>query len=293
MKKAFLIYNPYSGEGSFSSKIDMILQTFQKHGWQITIYCITNHDISKIINNIDVNYFDAIFAAGGDGTIHHVINSLQNAEIDLPLGVIPAGTANDLAYHLGFNSTLENNCELLMRSKISFMDLGYANDVYFMNVASAGLLTEVAYDTNIRLKQIAGKFAYYMKGVEKIPLLKPVAVRFESENKIIEENILLFLVMNGSTAGGFKNLAPNAKINDGKLDILIFKYCSFTEFINLFFKLLKGEHYKSDKLIYFQTEDKIKINCFNEIPTDLDGEQGPKFPLSIGIKKKCQRIFTA
>ncbi len=291
MKKAFLIYNPFSGEGEISSKLDKMLQIFQYYGWQITIYCISDQDMFTTIKNIDTNYFDAVFAAGGDGTIHNVINDLQNANIDLPLGVIPTGTANDLAYYLGYNSNLEENCEMLMNSKIGMMDLGYTNNTYFVNVASAGLLTEVAYDTNIRLKQIAGKFAYYMKGMEKIPSLKPVSIKFELKNKIIEEDVLLFLVMNGSTAGGFRNLAPKARINDGKLDVLIFKYCTFTEFINLFFKLLKGEHFNSDKLIYFQTEDKFKIDCNNELPTDLDGEKGPKIPLTIDIIKKCQKIF--
>lgn len=269
------------------------MQIFQKGDRQITLHRITTREntAKAISEGIRNGNFDAVLAAGGDGTIHQVINILQREKIELPLGIIPAGTANDLAFHLGMSPNIEKSCEMLLHSSVGTMDLGKVNDIYFVNVASAGLLTDVAYNTSLKFKQIAGKLAYYLKGLEKIPLLRSVPMRFEWEGGVIEEEVLLFLILNGSAAGGFTTLAPNTRIEDGKLDVLIFKSCAFTELVNLFIMLLRGEHLKSDKLRYFQTEKFFKIECAAGVPTDLDGEPGPQFPLEIKVVEKAQRIL--
>ena len=89
----------------------------------------------------------------------------------------------------------------------------------------------------------------------------------------------LMLVFNGKTAGNF-NLATQAEVVDGKLDVIIFKAVPIIELIPLFIKVLKGEHLDSDKVVYFKTDD-LYIESDEDIVTDIDGEKGPDFPLRI------------
>ena len=89
----------------------------------------------------------------------------------------------------------------------------------------------------------------------------------------------LLLVFNGKTAGNF-NLATEAEITDGKLDVIIFKAIQIIELLPLFIRLLKGEHLDSDKVVYFKTDD-LYIESLEDIVTDIDGERGPDFPLRI------------
>ncbi|NRW81403.1 diacylglycerol kinase family enzyme [Clostridium beijerinckii] len=89
----------------------------------------------------------------------------------------------------------------------------------------------------------------------------------------------LLLVFNGKTAGNF-NLATEAEVTDGKLDVIIFKAIQIIELIPLFIKLLKGEHLDSDKVVYFKTDD-LYIESPEDIVTDIDGERGPDFPLRV------------
>ena len=89
----------------------------------------------------------------------------------------------------------------------------------------------------------------------------------------------LLLVFNGKTAGSL-NLAYEAEITDGKLDVIMFKAIQVMELLPLFIKLLKGEHLDSDKVVYFKTDD-VYIESSEDIVTDIDGERGPDFPLRI------------
>lgn len=85
-------------------------------------------------------------------------------------------------------------------------------------------------------------------------------------------------------------LARDAKIDDGKLDIIAVKACALVDIISLFVKLLKGEHLQDPNIIYIRT-DKIKIDCPQNVETDIDGEWGPSFPLDIRVIPKAINFF--
>ena len=99
----------------------------------------------------------------------------------------------------------------------------------------------------------------------------------------------LLLVFNGKTAGNF-NLATEADVTDGKLDVIIFKAIQIIELIPLFIKVLRGEHLDSDKVVYFKTDD-LYIESSEDIVTDIDGERGPDFPLRIQCIEKGIKVL--
>ena len=279
MKKVRFIYNPYSGENAILKELDKIITMHQDKGYTIVPYRIQRGvDVINALDIVDSTY-EYILIAGGDGTIDTVVNAMKKRGIEIPIGIIPVGTANDFAKHLGMPQDAGVCVEQILDSYAVGVDLGKVNDNYFVNVLSTGLFTDVSQKTDTNLKNTIGKLAYYLKGLEELPNFRKLDVKITANGKVFNEPIYLMLVFNGQTAGNFK-LATKAKVQDGLLDIVIFKACHIPELIPMFIKVLKGEHLEDSRIEYIRT-DELLIESDEEIVTDIDGERGPDFPLRV------------
>ena len=290
MKSVKLIYNPLSGDATFKHKLDFIIEKFQKSGYLVSPYRISSGvSLDSAFLDLDRGY-DMICASGGDGTINSVVNAMISNNIDLPLGIFPFGTSNDFASYLGIPKDIGQCCKIVLGKKLANIDVGRVNDRYFINVCSAGLLTDVAYKTDTNMKNALGKIAYYLRGIEEVPKFSPIKMRMQYGDSIIEDNFLLLLVLNGSSAGGFTKLAPYAKMDDGYMDIIAIKSANISNMFGLFLKIIRGEHVGDPNLYHFQA-DSIKITCTEGFETDIDGERGPDFPLDIEVIKHGIKVF--
>lgn len=139
------------------------------------------------------------------------------------------------------------------------------------------MLTTLTYEVPSKVKTMLGQLAYYIKGIEKLPFLSPMHVRFEMDGRVIDEEIMLFLIANSNSVGGFEKLVPNAKLNDGLFDCIILKKTSLPEFIRIATMALKGDHLKHPNVIYFQTKQ-LKATASERVDLNLDGELGSRLP---------------
>lgn len=283
MKKVRFIYNPYSGENSIINELDSVIRLHQEVNLTVVPYRIQRgRSLCEALDIVDDTY-EYILVAGGDGTVDSVVNAMKERNIDIPIGILPVGTANDFGKFINMPSDIQSACKQILNSKPTPVDVGKINDKYFVNVASTGLFTDVSQKTDVNLKNTIGKLAYYLKGIEELPNFRKLKIKLTSKDCTYNDDMYLMLVFNGKTAGNF-NLATHAEVSDGKLDVIIFKAVAIIELIPLFIKLLKGEHLDSDKVVYFKT-DKLYVECDEDIVTDIDGEKGPDFPLSIECVK--------
>ncbi len=279
MKKVRFIYNPYSGENSIINELDNVIRLHQKVGLCVVPYRIQKgKDLSEALDIIDKTY-EYILIAGGDGTVDSLVNAMKHRNIDIPIGILPVGTSNDFGKLINMPKDIEEACKQILGSRPVAVDVGKINDKYFINVASTGLFTDVSQKTDVNLKNTIGKLAYYLKGIEELPNFRKLKIKLSSKECNYDGEMYLLLVFNGKTAGSL-NLATEAEITDGKLDVIMFKAIQIIEFLPLFIKLLKGDHLDSDKVIYFKTDD-LYIESSEDIVTDIDGEKGPDFPLRI------------
>lgn len=290
MNKVKFIYNPYSGENSILSDIDMVIKVYQKNGYTIVPYRLDRDaGIEKAFFDIDEGY-NHVLIAGGDGTVDIVVNFMMNNNIEKPIAILPTGTANDFATFIGMPKNVESACEQIIKGQVRGVDIGKINDKYFINVASTGLFTDISQKTDDNLKNTIGKLAYYLKGLEQIPNFRNLKVKVTSEEVVFEGDMYLMLVFNGQTAGNI-NFAYKAVLDDGLLDVIIIKASMPIDIINLLFSMLKGEHLEGNQsLVYFKTK-KLLIESNEDIVSDIDGEGGPDFPLEIsciehGLKVK-------
>jgi diacylglycerol kinase (ATP) len=279
MKKVRFIYNPYSGENSIVNELDNVIKLHQEANLTVVPYRIQRgRDLTEALEIIDETY-SYILIAGGDGTVDSLVNAMKQKNVNLPIGILPVGTANDFGKFIHMPTDIEEACKQILDSKPVAIDLGKINNKYFINVASTGLFTDISQKTDVNLKNTMGKLAYYLKGLEELPNFRKLKVKISSKECDYEGEMYLLLVFNGQTAGNF-NLATEAEVTDGKLDVVMFKAIAIMELLPLFIKLLKGEHLDSDKVVYFKTDD-VYIESSENIVTDIDGERGPDFPLRI------------
>ncbi|HBM75730.1 MAG TPA: lipid kinase [Clostridiaceae bacterium] len=291
MEKINLIYNPGAGDRSFKNRLDEVVEEFQRKGFQVVPYkTLGVDDIDYGVRMMSNDQYSGVAVAGGDGTINRVINSMLKYQVNLPIGIFPWGTANDLASYFGIDRNVKKCCSNIINGKQKPIDLGKINDKYFVNVAAGGLLTDVSQKIDINLKNTLGKLAYYLKGLEQLPNFRPIPVKFETNDSVINSDIFLFMVFNGRSAGGFNMLAKDAKIDDGKLDMIAIKACTIVDLLPLFIKILKGEHLQDDNVIYIKT-DRLNIDCDYKVETDIDGEAGPMFPVKFSVLHNAVNIF--
>lgn len=289
MKKVRFIYNPYSGENAILKELDSIIDMHQEKGYTIVPYRIKkNINLIEAMDEIDSSY-EYILIAGGDGTIDNVVNAMKKRNINLPIGVIPVGTANDFAKFIGMPLDIIECVNQILNSKSTYVDLGKVNDKYFVNVLSTGLFTDVSQKTDTNLKNTIGKLAYYLKGLEQLPNFRSLSVKITANGKVYNTHMYLMLVFNGQTAGNFK-LATKADITDGYLDVVVFKACHIPELIPLFISVIKGEHLEDSRIEYIKTKE-VLIESTEDIVTDIDGEKGPEFPLKVTCVKNGLKVL--
>ena len=290
MKKVKFIYNPSSGNKNIIHKLDDIIAKYQLNG-----YTIVPHRISKDttiedgLKDINDNY-NHILIAGGDGTIDRLVNYMKKNDIDIPIGILPTGTANDFANVLNIPLDIDLCIENIINSEPKYIDLGVINDDYFVNIASTGMFTDVSQRVDSNLKHSIGRISYIIKGVEDALHLRKFNVTIRSKELEYDGDMYLILVLNGRTAGNI-SFAHNAMLDDGYLDVIIFKAMPIPKSIPVLVDIIKGSPLdKHDEIIYFKT-DELYIDCSDSIVTDIDGERGPDFPLNIKCMKNGIQIL--
>lgn len=282
MKKVKLIYNPNSGEKKITSQLDNIIKIYQNYNYILIPYRLSKHQhISKAFLDMDETY-DHLLIAGGDGTVDIVLNAMKEFNIDIPIAILPTGTANDFAKALNISLDINKAVKDILNSEPKSIDIGKINNKYFINVASAGMFTDVSQKINPELKNYMGKVSYYITGIEEALHLRKFNINVNSKEVMYKGDMYLMLVFNGKTAGNL-NLAYKAEVDDGYLDVIIFKAMPIPKSIPVLISILKGEHldtYNESEILYFKTK-KVRIDCCDGLLTDIDGERGPDFPLDI------------
>lgn len=290
MKKILLVYNPVSGHAAFKNKLDAVIENFQRRGIFLSVYRTQAEDNSAFVDCVKIFQPEGIIAAGGDGTLHAVINWLKKNSLDLPVGVIGSGTSNDFAAHLNLND--EKIFDAVAEKKIRPVDLGVVNGAeFFINVASAGIFTSIAHEVNSRLKNFLGKSAYYLRGLGELKNFKTVPLEIFADGKKFSVDAFLFLVLNSPSVAGFKKISDTAKIDDGKLDLLALKKCSAAALINLAKKILAGDSIQSDENIFSVQAKTFEIKSSAQLTSDLDGEVGNVLPLKIETIRHAIKFF--
>ncbi|GEN46195.1 diacylglycerol kinase [Alkalibacillus haloalkaliphilus] len=278
MKNARVIYNPTSGREAMKKALPDVLIRLEEAGYEASAHATTGEGCAADAAALACErQFDLIVAAGGDGTVNEVVDGMAKQPYRPKLGIIPMGTTNDFARAIKVPRDVEQAMDIIIDGQAKKLDIGKVNGHHFMNIAGGGKITELTYEVPSKLKTALGQLAYYLKGVEMLPSIRPTHARIEYDGEVFEGDIMLFLIANTNSIGGFEKLAPNAEMNDGYFDLLILKSTNIAEFIMLANKALKGNHIHDDNIIYTHAK-KVTVEAEEDVQVNLDGEYGGKLP---------------
>jgi YegS/Rv2252/BmrU family lipid kinase len=282
MKQALFLYNPQSGTGRIERKVTDIVDVFQRNGYRLEPLRI-DFTQNPFVGREEL---DLVVVAGGDGTVNFILNRMKEKELDIPIGVIPAGTANDFAGAIGMSKDPLKAAEQIATGEIIRVDCGKVNDIYFVNIFSFGLFTTTSQRTPDEQKHRWGKLAYIAEGIKELRRMRKIPLEIRADGEHFSLDTLIALIFNGETAGGFR-LARRSSIQDGHFECLLLEKRNFLHACWTMVRYLLGGDPKAIRHLHVRS---LEIHSTVNELTDVDGQRGAEFPLSVHCLEGALRI---
>ena len=269
-KKLLFVFNPKSGKGLIKDHLVNIVDIMTKAGYMITIYPTQSQGdaIRKVRKK--AKKYDLVVCCGGDGTLDEVVTGMEQSEVNVPIGYIPAGSTNDFANSLGIPKDMEKAAETAVLGNPFPCDVGSFNNDTFVYVAAFGLFTEVSY----QMKNILGHAAYILEGAKHIMDITSYRMKVMHDDEEIEDEFIYGMVTNSLSVGGFKGISgPDVLLDDGLFEVTLIKMPKNPIELN---KILGGltNRENDNELIYSFKTNELHITSDEEVPWTLDGEFG-------------------
>jgi diacylglycerol kinase (ATP) len=274
--RARVILNPSSGRERGPEHVEL-LTTRLKHRYDDVTIVVTSGDgdAERAATIAVADGCDALFVAGGNGTLNETMNGLVTAGglAEVVVGIIPFGTGNDFAAALGIPLEAEPALEILLQGRERAVDLGEVNGRVFVNTSGGGFIAEVSAAVTPHLKTIAGRLAYLIGGAQVLFEFEPVgaSVTLSPGPVQVSRSLYAFAVCNSRLIAGGRLIAPEALIDDGLLDVCLIEAMSAIEFVALARKVADGEHVKDPRVLYFQAQS-ARIELDRAVHVNTDGE---------------------
>ncbi|HEM5490645.1 TPA: diacylglycerol kinase family lipid kinase [Streptococcus suis] len=294
-KRARLIYNPTSGQEIMKKNVAEVLDILEGFGYETSAFQTTaaKDSAKNEAKRVAEAGFDLVIAAGGDGTINEVVNGIAPLEKRPKMAIIPTGTTNDYARALKVpRGNPVEAAKMIGKNQTILMDIGLAKNQkngfrqehYFINIAAAGTLTELTYSVPSQLKTMFGYLAYVVKGAELLPQVQFTPVKVTHDGGVFEGSISMIFVALTNSIGGFEQIVPDAKLDDGNFTLLMVKTGNLFEILHLIRQVLDGgKHIDSDLIEYIKTKKLTieQLNTENRLLLNLDGEFGGDAPVEL------------
>ena len=284
-----LFVNPTAGRGRSGRRLPRVLQLFADAG----VACQVNESTSvghleQLVHDAVDSGIDKIVVAGGDGSIYEAVNGIMRAAGNAALGIIPTGTGNDFAKASEIPLEWEHATQILASRIVAdarsrTIDVGRMNGRFFANGAGIGFdakVTRVARSYRWPIGDLVYLFAIFRCMAEGIatPHLAITADEHEWHGPVTLAN-----VSNGPWVGGMFHIAPMARNNDGKLELLIADPVSRRRLVTILPRLIRGQH-MDEAEIFHASVSRVVVLAAAPVPSHLDGEvQAPTTEFEIEI----------
>src|SRR3954471_23227314 len=213
---------------------------------------------------------DVVIACGGDGTLNEVVNGLDGR--DIPLGVVPLGTANDFARQTGIPEDADHAMDVILRRKPVRIDTASMNGRRFLNVSTGGMGAEATAETPADFKASLGPLAYAITAVRKLAGSSEARrASFASAGFSLDTEFLAFAVGSARVTGGGTIMTPDASVTDGLLDLCVIEAMSRRDFATVSMSVRRGEHLGLPGVHYAQLPW-LKVTGAEPLTVNLDGE---------------------
>jgi diacylglycerol kinase (ATP) len=236
--RARFLVNPGGGRGRAGRRLRDLRRLAKAAGAEVVLSRDVQH-LCDEARRAAAEGVERLLVAGGDGTVHHAIRGL--AGTDCALAILPLGSGNDLAASLGVPPSLEEAVALGVAGRIRRIDLAHFGDVPFGCVAGVGFDSEVNRYAN-SLRRLRGPLIYVWAVLRVLPRFRPVRVRLAHDGGDFTGPAMFVACANAPRYGGGMRIAPEARIDDGMLDVVIVKALPRTKLLRVFPRVFSGTH---------------------------------------------------
>jgi YegS/Rv2252/BmrU family lipid kinase len=231
---------------------------------------------------------DLVIVGGGDGTLNGVVDSL--VEKQLPLGILPLGTANDLARTLGLPLSIPEACQVIAAGYTKKIDLGWVNGKYFFNVASLGLSVDITNNLSKGAKRSLGILAYGFTALQVLGQTRPFRAQIHANGDSIRIKTIQIAVGNGRYYGGGLAIAQDASIDDQRLDLYSLELKSWWQIFPFLWRLPQGQQGLLPWVRTLEAKE-IVINTRKSRTINTDGELTVSTPATFRVVPQALGVF--
>jgi YegS/Rv2252/BmrU family lipid kinase len=231
---------------------------------------------------------DMVVLGGGDGTMNAAAPAL--IETGLPLGILPLGTANDLARTLGIPLDPEEAARVVLRGQVRRIDLGEVNGHPYFNVASIGLSVAVTRELTREVKRRWGRLGYALATCRALWRMRPFSAQIRHGGTVHKVHTLQIAVGNGRYYGGGMAIADDAEIDDGRLNLYSLEFKSLWKLALVYPAFRSGRHgiWQEVRTASFE-EAEIRTRRPREVNTD--GELTTRTPARFRILRQAVSVL--
>ena len=294
--KLLLVYNPFAGFRKSGKVFSEVKQLIRAKGMDFDLrFTRAAGEATQMVKEADLSLYDGVISSGGDGTLHEVLNGYyQNTSSKKPpIGIIPNGTGNSFAIELGLQTfEYEKAIEIISKNKIKKVDIGHCKmqngEFYFHNILGFGMVADINEAAN-KYKKL-GNHSYTIASLEKIMALRTFDLEITLDGKTLKQDNLFVEISNTTNTGSDFIMAPEAKIDDGLLDVTISRKTSRWNVIKIFTQVFKGTHIHHPDIDYIKAKEIIVKTKIDETLTP-DGEQYGSTPITVKCLKEDLSFF--
>lgn len=226
---------------------------------------------------------DWVTVFGGDGTVREAVAGMDDRP--LPLGIIPFGTVNVLALDLGIPSNPMAAARVLLAGRTRSIDVGFLDSEPFLLMVSTGIDAMAVHNLDFRAKRYFGQMAYMFSALWTALTDRPRRIRIRVEPGGIRDSGYLAVVSNSRYYAGPYRIAEETRIDDGVLNVLLFKKKSILDTLRLFLGLLTRRH-RLMRDVAFYSGREIRISSRTRVKMQMDGDKAPPTPATVWIKPR-------
>jgi YegS/Rv2252/BmrU family lipid kinase len=286
---ASLVVNPVAGSSSFRS-LDRIKSLLQNKTSLSTFITEKQGDAFEFAKGLKKT--DRIVVAGGDGTINEVINGLLSSEDpntrEIPISIIPTGTANVLSKELGIPEDIDGAVHRLISGSAGKISLGRINGRYFSLMTGIGFDGETVLGVkNDFIKKISGKLAHVVSGMKVLINYSPASIKIITPEKEIHG--YLAVIGNAKCYGGFFYVTPDASLSEPNLDICLFQGRTRSALLRFIIGVLRQKHLDFKDIEYLKATE-IEILSDSKVHVQIDGEYFGTLPVKIEVVRDAISI---
>ncbi len=286
--RILIILNPAAGRGAGKRLIPQVLIAASHAGLKVEVFSTARAgDARRRAERAVTEEWKMVVAAGGDGTLSEVASSLMDTP--MVMGILPVGTGNDLARHLGLPLNALECLRALTSYKVIAIDVGLANGLPFLVAAGAGFDAAVAEEVNRGVWGLRGSLAYVVAVLRTLWRYRCTSMRVQVDESIVETKAYFTVVANARGYGGGMKIAPDASLRDARLDVCCVKALSRWRFLVAAGRVYRGQHITHPAVRMLQGSS-ILIQSEPPVSVVVDGEIRGQTPLVVTVKAGSLRL---